>query len=235
MVAHRSADGRNTWLDSYLDQMLTRDTGILDARRNVQKMRRYFSALALSTAGIPLDKTLIDAADVNAKTGAAYESLFADMFVAEQIPAWTSNRLARLIRAPKRYIVDPALAVAASSLTAAGILNDPDLLGRTLDTFAMAQLRVEVALSPKRRRLHHLRTKEGRQEIDVIVELDDGKVLGIEFKASAAVTRRDAVHLEWLRDNLGERFRFGAVVHTGPDVFMLGDRIIAVPLCAMWG
>jgi hypothetical protein len=57
----------------------------------------------------------------------------------------------------------------------------------------------------------------------------------LEFKATAAPSRQDARHLIWLRDELGERFVAGAVMHTGPRVFQLAERILAVPLCAMWG
>jgi hypothetical protein len=37
-----------------------------------------------------------------------------------------------------------------------------------------------------------------------------------------------------LRDQLGERFLAGIVFHTGPRVFAMGERIMAVPICAMW-
>lgn len=236
-VAYRlgSSSARDTWLASYLDQLLTRDAATVAPGRDVEKMRRYFETLALNTAGMPAERTLYDAAGINAKTAASYDKLFTDLFIAEQVPAWATRRLSRLVQAPKRYIVDPALAAVAASITSDTILADGDLLGRVIDTLAVAQLRPEIALSSRRRRLHHLRTKEGRHEIDAVVELEGGRVLAIEFKASAAVTRADSKHLVWLRDELGARFVAGAVVHTGPDVFVLDERVFAVPLCAMWG
>jgi hypothetical protein len=39
----------------------------------------------------------------------------------------------------------------------------------------------------------------------------------------------------WLRDAMGERFLMGAVLHTGRRVFRLDDRILAVPIAALWG
>lgn len=231
----RSLSARATWLDSYLDQLLTRDVLAMDPRRNGHKMRAYFEALALSTGGLPTDRTLIDAAGINAKTASSYDRLFAELFVTDSIPAWGSNRLSRLVHTPKRYIVDSGLAAAAGGLTATSVFEDGDLLGRTLDTFVVSHLRVEAALLPSRRRLHHLRTKEGRHEVDVVVELGGGQVLGIEVKATASPSRDDARHLLWMRDTLGARFVAGAVVHCGPDVFALGDRLVAVPICALWG
>ena len=38
----------------------------------------------------------------------------------------------------------------------------------------------------------------------------------------------------WLRDQLGPDFRAGVLFHTGPMPFDLGDRIWALPICALW-
>jgi predicted AAA+ superfamily ATPase len=196
-------------------------------------MRRYFEALALSTAGIPRDVTLSTAAGITVKTAEVYDHLFESLFITEKVPAWSNNKLTTLIKAPKRYVVDPGLATSAAGLTRESILTNSDLLGRILDTFATAQLRPEMGLMI-RARFYHLRTKGGREEVDLIVELADGKILAVEFKASAAPSTADAKHLAWFRDLLGSRFLAGAVLHTGPEAFKLGDRLLAVPLCAIW-
>jgi hypothetical protein len=62
----------------------------------------------------------------------------------------------------------------------------------------------------------------------IIAELGGERVLGFEIKAGASVTTGDARHLAWLRDELGDRFVAGAVFHTGPHAFPLGDRITAL-------
>jgi hypothetical protein len=222
-----------TWMDSYLAQLVTRDVATVAPGRDPERLRRYVEALALNTAGIPTDRTLIQAAGISSVTAAGYDRLLADLFVVDVVPAWTTNRLSRLTRNPKRYLVDAGLAASAAGLTTRSILDDGDLLGRFLDTFGTAQLRPEIALGGQRRRLHHLRTKEGRQEIDLVVEAA-GSVFAIEFKASAAPSPAEARHLTWLRDHLGKRFLAGAVVHTGPDAFVLGERILALPLCVIW-
>ncbi len=44
----------------------------------------------------------------------------------------------------------------------------------------------------------------------------------------------DARHLAWLRDAIGESFVNGLVLHTGPGLFGLGDRITAAPIGMLW-
>jgi predicted AAA+ superfamily ATPase len=68
----------------------------------------------------------------------------------------------------------------------------------------------------------------------VDVETTGGRIFAFEVKASAAVTTTDAKHLRWRRDEIGEKFVRGVVLHTGPDIFELSERILAVPICAIW-
>jgi hypothetical protein len=114
------------------------------------------------------------------------------------------------------------------------ILRDGNLLGGMLDTLVAAQLRPEAALSTGALRLYHARVEGGRHEVDLLGEIGGGRVIGIELKAGATPTRTDGRHLEWLRDQLGDRFVAGVVLHTGPRAFLLSDRIVAAPIAALW-
>ena len=230
-----SSQARRAWLDGYINQLLTRDTKGLDGGRDPLRLRRYFEALTLSTAGLADSKTLYDAAGIDRKTALAYERLLTNLLVLDILPAWSSNRLSRMARSGKRYLVDTSLVAATLKVDETAVLRDGDLLGRMIDTYVVAQIRPEVELSSFRPRLYHLREQNGRHEIDLIAELSAGNIVAIEIKSSAAPKRGDARHLEWLREQLGERFLAGAVLHTGPRPFQLAERIFALPICALWG
>jgi predicted AAA+ superfamily ATPase len=231
---------RQAWLESYLDDLLTHDVERLEEpvtrRRDPQRLRRYFEAYALNSAGVAEHKTIFDAAQVNRMTALAYEELLTDLLVVESVPAWTTNRLKRLVHQSKRYVVDPALMATALRLDEDGVVRDGDVLGRLLDTFVAAQLRPEVAVSATRPRLYHLRSEQGRHEIDLVAELAGQRVIGIEVKAGGAPDASgDARHLRWLRDELGDRFVAGIVLHTGPRLYELDERIVAAPISTLWG
>lgn len=225
--------GRERWLASYLDQVLTRDAGHISGR-DPARLARYFEVLALNSAGIVADTTIFGTANVDRKTADAYERLLANLFVLDVVPAWLTNRLSRLVKTTKRYIIDPSLIGAALRMDVRTVMRDGGLLGRVLDTFVAAQLRPELAVCARRPRLFHLREKNGRREVDLLIELGGDRVIAIEVKASAAPTRPDAAHLEWLADRLGDRFVSGVVLHTGPSAFALTDRIAAVPIASLW-
>jgi hypothetical protein len=231
-VAHRA------WMESYLDNLLTRDVPAAAATvtrpRDPVRMRRYLEAYALNSAGSAEHKTIYEAAGINRMTALDYDDLLARLYVLDEVPAWETNRLKRLVRTAKRYVVEPALMTAALRLDVRGVLSDGDVLGRLLDTFVAAQLRPELAVSETRPRLYHVRTQSGREEIDLIAELGGERVIAVEVKADAAPDRRAARHLVWLRDRLADRFVAGVVLHTGPRAFALDERIIAAPISSVW-
>ena len=67
-----------------------------------------------------------------------------------------------------------------------------------------------------------------------LLETPDGRVVGIEVKAAATVQAKDLTGLALLRDKLSDRFVGGYVLHTGPSVRMVADRVTAVPIDALW-
>ncbi|MGH3400744.1 MAG: ATP-binding protein [Streptosporangiaceae bacterium] len=223
------------WLSSYIDQLVSRDVSLVGAVRDPMRIRHYLQAVAASTAGMPTLKTLIDAVGIDRSTANAYDSLLERLLITQRLPAWSSNRLNRLIRLPKRYLVDPAFLSPLLGVDARAVLRDGDLLGRLLDSFVMAQLRAECAVSELSPHLFHVRDANGRQEVDILIEFGDGRMIGIEVKADAAPGPDAATHLRWLRDGIGNRFALGLVLHTGPRPFRLDESIVALPICALWG
>jgi uncharacterized protein len=227
-------DTRRHWLESYVDHLLTLDAEQVDGGRDPVRLRRFLEAYALNTAGVVEEKTLLEAAGINRKTAQAYERLLASLIAVESLPAWTSNRLKRLVLTPKRHLVDPALAGAVLRLDTDRVLRDGALLGRLLETFVVSQIRAELAVTATRPRLYHLRQQQGRSEIDLLAELAGGRILGIEVKADAAPGSDSARHLAGLRDRYEDAFAAGVVLHTGPRTYSLGDRLTAAPISTLW-
>lgn len=226
--------GRVRWLDSYVEQLLTRDLAEIAERRDPARLQRFLEVYALHTAGVADLTSLASTAGVSRPTGDAYHRLLQNLLVAQNVPAWWTNRLKRLAKSPKHYLVDAALVAAIVRVDLAGLMRDSDLLGRILDTFVMSQLRAELPRCDSRPRLYHLRDQDGRREVDIIVEYGGGRVLGLEVKATSAPKPADGRHLSWLRDELGDRFIGGIVLHTGARPLPLGDRIVAAPVSSVW-
>jgi len=113
---------REWWLASYLEQVLTRDAVEL-AGRDPVRLARHFEVLALNSAGGVTDTTIYQAANVDRRTAAAYDRLLSSLFVLDTVPAWSTNRLSRLVKGSKRYIVDASLVGAALRVDTAGVMR----------------------------------------------------------------------------------------------------------------
>ena len=225
---------RRRWLDAYVEEIVTRDSLLVGELYDSVRLARFFEAYALNSAGVTDDSTLWQAAGINRRTALGYLRLLQRLHIVDELPAWTSNRLKRLSLAPKRFLVDPSLLAAVTGATSESAMRDANLLGRLLETLAVAQLRAQATVSEHRCRLYHLRQHHGRHEIDVIAELDAQRLVAFEIKATAAPSAADARHLAWLRDHTGEQFIAGVVLHTGPGAFPLGDRLWAQPISSLW-
>lgn len=69
----------------------------------------------------------------------------------------------------------------------------------------------------------------------MVLERDDGQVVGVEAKARDTVTAADFRGLAQLRDLLGDQFTQGIVLHTGSQgAIGFGDRLMALPLDSLW-
>lgn len=225
---------RRAWLESYVHEIVTRDVEAAGGSPDSVRLRRYFEAYALNSAGVADDTTIYGAAGIDRRTALAYRELLERIHVVDELPAWTSNRLKRLSLAPKRFLVDSSLLASVTGASERSAMSDGDLLGRLLETFVVAQLRAQATVSDYRCSLFHLRQHHGRHEVDVVVELDARHVIGIEIKATASPSAADARHIAWMRDQIRERFLAGIVLHTGPAVLPLGRRIWALPISALW-
>lgn len=234
-LAFESPRLRRRWLSGYLEQLVTRDATELGESRDPERLRRFLSAQALNSAGTVSEQTLLEATGLNRKTAHAYEHLLTDLFVLDALPPWFSNRLSRLSKMPKRFIADTGLFAALLNADAPAVLADANVLGRCIETFVVSQLRAEAEFCDSSPRLYHLRDQNARHEIDIVVEYSADRIAALEVKAAAAVDGGDAGQLRWLRDQLGERFIGGVILHTGPRLYRLDEHIVAAPIAALWG
>jgi uncharacterized protein len=228
------AAAQSRWYRSYVQEIIGRDVAAILHRSDPDRMRRYLQALALNSANATDHATIFAAAGVTRRTAEGYESVLQRLFLTQTAPAWSTNRLKRLTRMPKRYIVDPGLLAACGGFSRTDVLWETNLLGMMMETLVVAQLRAELSAKHPDVGLHHLRTEKGQHEIDLILTVGAGRVIAVEIKSAASVNRAAARHLAWLRDALRDDFVLGIVFHTGPTAYELDDRLVALPIASLW-
>lgn len=227
-----SARHRRQFLTDYLTSTLERDLrDIADARKS-SEMPRLLRLLASRTGNIHVTSNVAVALGLTRETTQAYVRLLETVFLVRSIPAWRPGIGGREIHAPKVHVVDSGLLAAMLGADEDRIADDDRLTGRLLESFVAMEIARHLDWADTPATQYHYR--DGRQEIDIVLEAHSGELIAIEVKASATVRHSDWRALARLRDARGEAFRCGVVVYTGAETLHLGDRIWAVPVSGLW-
>ena len=102
-----------------------------------------------------------------------------------------------------------------------------------MESFVATELLKQQTWSAKRFVLHHFRSSSG-QEVDLVLEDRRQIVVGIEVKAAMSISQNDFKGLKFLREQLGDQFRAGILLHAGKQILPMGDRLWAMPISTLW-
>lgn len=224
---------RNEWLDAYAGLLLQREVSSIANVERLGDLARLLVYLA-TRAG-----TLANMADVSRALGmpkttvVRYVSLLEAAYAIGFVPSWAADPGRRHVKAPKVVPTDSGLTARLMRVDAARLAVDPNAFGPLLESFVVMELRKQATWADTEVRVHHYRTPDGR-EVDVVLEDARGRVVGIEVKAAAGLGASDTTGLGALRARLAERFVAGVVLHDAPGATVLGDRVVSLPVSALW-
>jgi predicted AAA+ superfamily ATPase len=237
LAVQRSLVARNRWMDDYVRQSIERDIADLARIRDRRLLMTIFERCAAQTAQ-PLNILAIGR-DLSAKntTVDSYVRLLEDLYLLYRLPAWGTTIRARARRHPKIHLVDSGIAARVMRLTGERLSRlDPAALtefGHLLETFVVGEVRKQASWMDDAITLGHWRT-DGSEEVDLVLEHPDGRVVGIEIKADERVPESDLRGLRVLREALGDRFIAGVALTTGSRSFTFEERIHICPIDRLW-
>lgn len=232
-------EDRTDLLDAYVDNIVQREFPEQGYPvRKPQTLRAWLTSYAAATSTTTSYNRILDAsspgqADKPAVTTTiTYRDALEGLWLLDPLPAWTPSRniFDRLAAAPKHQLADPALAARLCGATERSLIlgrRHAGLLGPLFEH--LVALSTVVYAQASRSRVHHLRTRNGDHEVDLIIEGSDGRVVALEVKLAASVSDADVKHLRWLRDRLGDDLADAAVITTGSHAYRRPDGIAVVP------
>ncbi len=232
-VVERSPTRRRRWFDAYATTSIERVVRQLADLERLAEIPRLLRLCAARTATELNVTSIASQLGMPQRTTDAYLAHLAAVFVVQLIPAWATNLSAKVIRRPKILVSDTGLTTSliGASLETLGRPDGP--LGQLLETFVFMELIKQITWSDQRPSVGHFRDRSGA-EVDIVLEYPDGRVVGIEVKATSSPRPADATGLRLLADRLGERFHYGYLATTAPEAYPLGPRIAAIPVDALW-
>ena len=224
---------RDAWFRAYLASLLQRDVRDYANIEGLHGMPRLLSLLAARAS------SLLNMAEVSRATGIAhstlrrYLSLLEALFIVQPLPAWSANLGKRLVKAPKLHLIDAGLTAHLRGCADTAALALSPQLGPLLETFAVQELRRHLRWAETAATAWHFRTAAG-QEVDLVLETPDQRIVGVEVKASASITQGDFSGLRELANAAGKAFARGVVLYTGEQLMPFEEALWAVPLGVLW-
>jgi len=212
-------EARALWFSGYVQTYLERDLQALRAVENLADFRRLMRAACLRIGGL-LNQTEMgrDVGIVQPQVH-RFLNLMEASYQAIRLPAFAVNRTRRLIKAPKLYWSDTALALF--------LAGETEPRGTHLENLVLMDLLAWRDVQPRRPEVLYWRTATGI-EVDFVIETPR-RVLPIEVKAAARVGPSDAKGLEAFLDEYPDLADGALLLHGGAETFPLTRRVLAVP------
>lgn len=138
---------------------------------------------------------------------------------------------------PPIAVGDPGLACHFTGLNAdkAMKVGGRELFGAILGSFVAAELAKQQTWSQASFRLFHYRRRE--EEVDLVVELNDGRVILVEVKDALSLASSAWRSLDSLMAKLGDRVIASVVLYLGDDHQVMcrpHGTLVVAPVRSLW-
>lgn len=228
------AGQRPAWFRDYVRTTIERDVVEMSGIRKVSQTRQLLRLLgARSGCELVMQSVIADSA---LERQAVYDhtAWLETIHLVTRLPAWSRNLTARVKKRPKVFITDSGLAAWLVGKTPAALEDPTDpATGRLVETFVFSELCRQMTWADLEATMFHWRDRSGA-EVDFVLEAADGRVVAIEVKVGQTAKPDWFRWLARMRDGLGPSFVLGVVLYGGEHVLPFGDRLLAVPISALW-
>ena len=139
------------------------------------------------------------------------------------LPAWFSNPVKKLVKAPKIHFLD-------NGVLRAVLQKKGAITGNEFESAIIAEIYKQTKTNRLPLVCHHLRTQDGR-EIDLLLEAED-YFIAIEIKTTENVNRIDARHLFDLQSFLNKPLKHSFILSNDVRTHYLTEDITAIHAAA---
>lgn len=234
VISRESERRRQDWAHAYLMSVLTRDLRDIADIEKLTELPKFVRLLAENSGQLVNYSQFGGSINVSHKTGQRYVALLEQIFLVSTLQPWYTNTLKRIVKTPKLHFLDSGLLAAARGLSFERVKAERGLLGALLESFVFSEVLKLMSASNLRLTPYHFRDQQ-MHEVDIVLERDDGMIVGIAVKASATVKASDFGGLRTLAEACKEKFAGGVVLYDSADLVPFGDRLVAAPLSSLWG
>ena len=228
----------------YVKSLLSEDIFKIDGiKRDTHKIELLLRSLARNESTTATNKILrndikeIDFDDVNVDTVADYLNLLNCLYIAENIPPYASRLRSsmRVKQSEKRHFVDPSLPCAILHLSEEKLLSDLEFFGFLFESMVLRDLLTYVDSFGAK--LFHYQDY-GNNEIDAVIEMEDGSWCGVEIKLGAnqideAASNLIQINSSIIKDNGKPARALCVICGLSNAAYRRDDGVYVVPITSL--
>jgi len=218
------------WFKGFEQTYLERDVRELSRVGDLMALHTLLRLAALRTGQLLSPSQLGRDAKLAAATTSRYLSLYEASFLIRRLHPYHGNRASRLIKSPKLYFSDAALAAYLAGLSDPATIHEDPLYGALFETYAAHNLLSIIDARWPQARLYFWAV-QGRHEVDFVIEAGRD-CMAVEVKAAARWHERDLAGLKAFLAAT-PRCRAAVLGYNGETAVNLGERLWAIPLDLM--
>ncbi len=234
-VQSKSARAKSIWFKSYVQGRLFKDFDSLYTARGDyhSKLNALINYLAGLSGNLIKYSNISNDLELDDKLIKSYIQILELMFIVKRLPAYLKNRAKReATRMPKLHFVDTGLACYLLGIKSEEQLLYSQYYGGLLESLIFMECCKHAQWASNEISLYHFRDKQ-KNEVDIVLEQANSKVIGIEIKAAASVSLNDFKGLRKLADFTDKNFCYGVVFYSGERIlpFHQGEhKFYALPM-----
>lgn len=217
-----------------LESIIGRDIDEVDGIiKDKEKLRKIIKSYARNISTLAAHSTIYKDQSydvvVNPKTFDTYMNSLKRLYIVEDVLPWSQNirSSARLRKGSKRQFVDPSIAVAALGLSPDRLKQDFETFGFLFESIATRDLRV---YAEEIEGTVYYYTDTTGLEVDLIVELNDGRWGGIEVKLGENEVDKASANLLKLATISTRKPAFLMILTNTRMAYQRPDGVYVIPL-----
>lgn len=234
----KSARSRSIWFASYIEGRLLKDFETMHQVKGDYhtKLAALIRNLAGMTGNLVKYANIANDLSQDDKTVKRYMEILELMFIIRRLHPYVRNSAKRaVVGMSKLHFIDTGLACHLLGLKSADTLHSSQFFGGLVENLIFGELLKQATWAEEEVNFYHFRDT-ARHELDLVIERSDGKVIGVEIKASMTVKPEDFSGLATFADYAGEKFLHGVLFYSGDKIlpFKINDKVFqALPISAL--
>ncbi len=215
---------RRQIIESYINTYVERDVRRLMEVKDLRKFT-LFIRMCAARIGTELNKSsLAVEVGVSVPTIDNWLSVLEASYVIYMLQPWFANIGKRLVKSPKLYFCDTAVACALLGITSKEQMSSYFMRGALFENMVVNNVRKYALNAGICSDLYFYRDKTGR-EIDLVTESADG-IGAYEIKSGMTFYDEYFKHIDYLKSLLGDKLVSSAVVYAGDVELKVQERAV---------